>query len=62
MALARVAIRGAREHAREHGSTRSYEMLEELNLKTRTRYLAKLRNPAVDDSHDTSHSTEASSH
>jgi len=28
-----------------HAEKRSYEMLEELNLKSRTRYLAKVTNP-----------------
>jgi len=31
--------------ARLQREARSYEMLEELNVKTRTRYLAKVRNP-----------------
>jgi molybdopterin-containing oxidoreductase family iron-sulfur binding subunit len=34
--------------AGRHADPRSYEMLEELNVKARTRYMAKLRNPAGD--------------
>ncbi|MHC5028675.1 MAG: 4Fe-4S dicluster domain-containing protein, partial [Planctomycetota bacterium] len=36
---------------KQHGSPRSYQMLEELNVDARTRYMAKLRNPA--EPHDT---------
>ncbi len=52
--------------AKLHNHDRSYEMLEELNNKTRTRYLAKLRNPrpesgATANGHMNS-SEEAASH
>ncbi|MDH3283283.1 MAG: TAT-variant-translocated molybdopterin oxidoreductase [Acidobacteriota bacterium] len=43
--------RGSRV-ARAHASQRSYAMLEELKVKPRTRYLAKLRNPATDGGGD----------
>jgi len=43
-------------------SPRSYEMLEELNVKTRTRYLANLRNPAATEAHGEQPATEAPSH
>ena len=38
---------GASRVAAMHRRDRSYEMLEELNVKPRNRYLAKLRNPAA---------------
>jgi len=53
---------------RQHADPRSYEMLQELNLKTRNRYLARIRNPlhAPAAGHDphaapagASHGTEA---
>jgi ABC-type Zn2+ transport system substrate-binding protein/surface adhesin len=31
-----------------HRSARSYQLLEELNVKARLQYLAKVRNPALD--------------
>ncbi|MCA9290786.1 MAG: hypothetical protein KDA25_06635, partial [Phycisphaerales bacterium] len=34
---------------------RSYEMLEELNVKARTKYLAKVRNPAVPHAAEAGH-------
>jgi molybdopterin-containing oxidoreductase family iron-sulfur binding subunit len=34
--------------AKMHRSARSYQLLEELNVKARLQYLAKVRNPALD--------------
>lgn len=41
--------------ARLHRSKLSYEMLEELNNRPRLRYLAKVRNPAIDHGHGHGH-------
>jgi molybdopterin-containing oxidoreductase family iron-sulfur binding subunit len=44
--------------AKLHRSARSYQLLEELNVKARLQYLAKVRNPALDHSacdHDHGH-------
>ena len=41
--------------AKLHRSKLSYEMLEELNNRPRLRYLAKVRNPAIDHGHGHGH-------
>lgn len=48
--------------AQLHGHERSYEMLEILNVKPRTRYMAKLRNPSQRASESTGSSSEAAVH
>jgi molybdopterin-containing oxidoreductase family iron-sulfur binding subunit len=49
----------------QHKNPRAYEMLEELNTKPRTRYLARIRNPAFEDAaaaRGASHGSEGSGH